>query len=340
MLKTQFMRPYLSTRTYINYNKLPRSVFHSYKVINLTQKLLWYPYWRFWTKIDESKDPSYGIFEELKEEENSKDANIKNLSLKLINTQSAQQVLVGIFENDYLRGEKEVIYGEELALILHFAVKHLTNVVDEQRIATLLDMLYNRLEELEFDFVLTTIWSLGILISLHNAEIDLESKTKVIRQLLNCTIPKESLSNLPSLIFSISCMISPEEATEDIYEVIRHISGHLIEEGLDLLEPLQASTILMGWSRLQYHNEDYLYRITNQMRRDDFFYDISDNDLCNIISSLSDLHYKDDKLYDILHEHVKIAADDIKPYGLFMIIQSYARVIPHKRDYYFDLYEP
>ena len=82
------------------------------------------------------------------------------------------------------------------------------------------------------------------------------------------------------------------------------------------------------------------FGLTNQMRRDDFFYDISDNDLCNIISSLSDLHYKDDKLYDILHEHVKIAADDIKPYGLFMIIQSYARVIPHKRDYYFDLYEP
>lgn len=152
-----------------------------------------------------STDDKYGDFKELKEDnEDTKQAVVKNLSLRLINTKSTQEVLVGIFENDYLRGERKEIHGEELALILYFAVKHMGVQVDDQRLTTLLDMLFNRFVGLDFDYVLTTIWSMGLLVSFHGAEIPIENKVKLLKELLDKSIPVESLHNLPSLIFSIS----------------------------------------------------------------------------------------------------------------------------------------
>ena len=288
---------------------------------------------------DPNDRPDFGMFDEIKEENTStKEAAIKNLSLQLINTQSSNQVLLGIFENEYLRGEKDVIHGEELALLLHFAIKHATGRLDTGRIGTLLDMLYSRLDGLGFDYIVTTIWSIGLLCSLHGAEIPFENKLKIIQEATKSQPPKESITNMPSVIFSISCMISPMEVNDEVYEVVRHLSEYYINDGIKLIEPLTASTLLMGWSRLQYHNEGLLYKIITELKREDFFFDVADQDLTNIITSLSDLHYKDDELYSILHEQVKLACDDFSPYTLFVTVQSYARVVPHMQEYYFDLY--
>jgi hypothetical protein len=36
---------------------------------------------------------------------------------------------------------------------------------NDRRIATLLDMIFARYEDMDFEYILTTIWSLGILVS-------------------------------------------------------------------------------------------------------------------------------------------------------------------------------
>lgn len=291
----------------------------------------------FCTNNKDSK-PDFGLYDEIADEtSDNKESAAKNLSLKLINTETSAQVL-SIFENDYLRSGRKDVYAEELCLLFHFAVKHMGNVTEDLRLSTLMDMLFNRFDNLEFDFVLTTIWSMGLLVAFRRYEIPTENKYKVIKELKDCEIPAQSIPNLPSLIFSISCMLYPHEVNEEVYDAVKRISEHYLREGIMLIEPLPASTLLMGWSRLQYHNEDYLHKVARAMKQPRFFFDCSEQDLCNIVTSISDLHFKDDELMEILHAEVMTKADDMKPYNLFVTIQSYARVVPDKQNYYFDLF--
>jgi hypothetical protein len=135
------------------------------------------------------------------------------------------------------------------------------DIANDLRLSSLLDMLINRYEHVEFDFVLTTIWSLGILIGYRGAEIPTENKMKILNELNSSKIPAQSLPNIPSLLFSISCMLLPDEVNDDVYKIVSELSNHYLEEGIDIMEPIHASTLLMAWSRLSYHNEDYLFKI-------------------------------------------------------------------------------
>lgn len=293
-------------------------------------------YFSFCTN-DKKPESEFGLYDELKEDDvNDAASATKNLSLKLINTERTHQVL-SIFENDYLKAGKKDISAHELCLILHFAVKHMGDMTNDIRINTLLDMLFNRIEGLEFDFLLTTIWSLGVLVAYRGAEIPTESKMKIMEELNKAEIPTGSIANIPSLIFSISCFLYPEEVNEEIYEAVRKLSEHYIKEGITLIDPLQASTMLLGWSRLQYHNQDCLFKLVEAMKRNRFFFDAAEQDLCNILSSISDLHYKDEELIKIIHQEIESRVDEIKPYNLFLIVQSYARIIPEKQQCYLDL---
>ena len=69
----------------------------------------------------------------------------------MINTDASDQVL-SIFENEYLKVGKDPIYVEELCLILHFAVKHMGEVAGDMRMDTLLRMLFQKFEDVEFEF--------------------------------------------------------------------------------------------------------------------------------------------------------------------------------------------
>lgn len=155
----------------------------------------------------------YGKFEELKDEGKNcpficlevsdRHSAAKNLSLQLINTETTSQVL-NIFENDYIKSGRKDIYVEELCLLLHFATKHMGSVANDIRMSTLLDMLYARFDNVDFDFVLTTIWAFGILTSYRGMQTPLEHRLKILSELEDKSIPEQSIPNIPSLIFSIS----------------------------------------------------------------------------------------------------------------------------------------
>jgi hypothetical protein len=211
------------------------------------------------------------------------------------------------------------------------------DIATDHRMLTLLDMLFNRFDNVEFDFVLTTVWSLGILVGYRGAEIPTENKMKIINELIDSVIPNQSLPNIPSLLFSISCMLYPDEVNDDVYKLVRELSNHYLEEGIDLMEPLQASTLLMSFSRLNYHNEEFLYKICTQLKRDRYFFNSTDQDLVNIINSFADLRYKDDKVIEAIHEEITIRIDDMKPYNVYILSQSYARLIPDQQEYYMDI---
>jgi hypothetical protein len=117
------------------------------------------------------------MFEELKEEKlDDRESATKNLSLSLLQTETPDQVL-NIFEREYLRQRKETIYPEELCLIFYFVTKNMSQggaydpessaklVQSDLRFSTLLDLVFAKLPELAYDYVVTTVWSLGICVS-------------------------------------------------------------------------------------------------------------------------------------------------------------------------------
>ena len=100
-----------------------------------------------------------------------------------------------IFENDILRrhrSAKQEIFAEELCLLFFFAVKNLQQdtpiaaveaLEQDKRLVTLLDLLFAKFSSLDFEYVLTCVWSLGILVSAYGYQIPLEAKVKILEQL-------------------------------------------------------------------------------------------------------------------------------------------------------------
>ena len=268
----------------------------------------------------------------------------KNLSIKLLETESSNQVLK-IFEEDYIKSGMKDVYPQELCLLLHFTVKHMGDVTNDIRMTTLLDMLFVRyefllmfrFENLEFEISAATIWSLGVLVAYRGAEFPTENKHKIIKSLKGAVVSPQSISTIPSLIFSISCMLQPQEVDDEILSVMRELSQLYIDDGLMLIEPLPVSSLLMGWSRVQYHNENFLHQLSEAMQRPRFFFATQTQDVCNIIYSLADLHFSDDKLMASLHEVIMERSEELQPINLFLVIQAYARLVPKSRNFYLDL---
>lgn len=132
-------------------------------------------------------------------------------------------------------------------------------------------------------------------------------------------------------------MLYPHEIDDEIYEIVKALSEQYIEEANLITEPVYAASLLMGWGRLQYYNENYIHKVCECMKRPRFFFDCPIQDLCNCVVSLTDLHHKDDKLMQILHSQIVERLEEIHPYNLCLIVQSYARVVPGDRHYYTDL---
>lgn len=200
--------------------------------------------------------------------------------------------------------------------MLHFAVKHMGMITDDIRFTTLLDMLFERFHNVPFDFVFTTIWSLGILVSMRGAEIPTEVKLHILKELEGKKIPDHTLPNIPSLIFSISCMMFPNELNDEVYAIIREISEHYVKEGIELMEPIHCSLLLLGFCRLQYHNIEVLKSLCKIMKKPRFFFDCAEQDLINIFNSLADLHHKDVELVEVIHNEVLNKIDDMKTYNV------------------------
>ncbi|CAI2364482.1 unnamed protein product [Moneuplotes crassus] len=282
------------------------------------------------------KPGSYGMFEELREEDDSRAASAKNLSLQLINTETSHHVL-NIFERDFLKAGKDPIYAEELCLLLHFVVKHMGEVAGDIRLDSLLRMLFQRFENVDFEYCQTTVWSLGVLVSFRGLHIKLETKKKILAELAKHEVPEEQIMNIPSLVFSLSTFFSPQEIDSEVHDVMKKLITTYLNSDQESMQAVHASTLLIGLSRANYHNEEFLHKIATEMKRPRFFFTAAEADIVNIVSSLAELHYKDEELLKAIHEDIQMKVDEMKPYHVLVLAQSYARLIPNKKEYYIDI---
>jgi hypothetical protein len=118
------------------------------------------------------------FYEELKDDidldATNAETSAKNLSLKLLGTQTPQEVLM-IFENQYIRQPNREIHGEELVMLLKFLQHTIKQTLDREdasilleedhRIQTLIDWLMARYENLDLEYKVATTFALGMLVS-------------------------------------------------------------------------------------------------------------------------------------------------------------------------------
>ena len=148
---------------------------------------------------------------------------IKNLSLKLLDTKTPEEVL-RIFENDFIRqAQSKTILGEELVMILKFLQHTLDNTLEREqamqfikydaRVETLIDWLMSRYEPLEVEYQVATVFSLGMMISAYEFEFKNEEYySTVINALDNINMTAEKVGEIPSLIFMLPSFLTDENA--------------------------------------------------------------------------------------------------------------------------------
>lgn len=151
-----------------------------------------------------------------------------------------------MFETDYLRkrlyeqGAAE-IYGEELCLIFYFFFKHIHKLSFEEgsqlisqdlRFKTLLQMLFERLKNLDQQYLMTTVWALGIGVSGYGMEIEPEYKLHLLTLFENKELDEYQVPQIPTFVFSLSCFFKPEEVNQLVVEVVESISKQYCKNSL------------------------------------------------------------------------------------------------------------
>jgi hypothetical protein len=131
-------------------------------------------------------------------------------------------------------------YSEELALILYFFTKNLSQagtagqeegtrtVQTDLRFKTLMQLVYSKLQELEYDYVVSIVWSLGICVSAFGLELESEDKLRLLSTLnMHLDLDKVSpaqYASIPSLAFSISCFFTEQDMNELVTETVGKLS--------------------------------------------------------------------------------------------------------------------
>ena len=102
-------------------------------------------------------------------------------------------------------------------------------VQKDLRFQTLLNLVFSRLHELQFDYVVSIVWSLGICVSAYELEIQPDNKLRlltVLNTLLDgeMGMPGFQYPNIPSLVFSITCFFSQEDMNELVTDTVERLS--------------------------------------------------------------------------------------------------------------------
>ena len=164
----------------------------------------------------------------------------KSLSLSLLQTESGDQVLQ-LFDREYLRTHRLTeAYAEELSLILYFLVKNLsqagpsaqeegTNLVKgDLRFKTLMQFVFGKLHELEYDYVVSIVWSLGICVSAFGLQIEEEDKLRLLsvlnQQIDGGKVEAPQFASIPSLAFSITCFFNDSDMNDLVTETVAKLS--------------------------------------------------------------------------------------------------------------------
>ena len=137
----------------------------------------------------------------------------KNLSLKLLETETVEQVLK-IFEHDLVRPRKErEPHGEELALVLKFLQNQLQSyepeaaqelLASEPLIPLLIQWLMGRFTDLEFEYKVAVFYSLGYMINAFDYRLEDETHYKKLLDAMDdYVVQTEQRASLPALVFML-----------------------------------------------------------------------------------------------------------------------------------------
>ncbi|CDW83553.1 UNKNOWN [Stylonychia lemnae] len=299
-------------------------------------------------QYEQYAEPQASEFDDLQDADvKDKDSAAKNLSLQLMKFETSEQCLQ-LYENGYLRGARDAIYGEELCLIFYFVIKNIQKMMPEDghrlltqdlRFTTLLQMIMGRLQDLEFEYFITTVWGLGIAVSGYNAQIEPEQKLRILSHLNQIQIPEYAYNNIPTLAFSLSCFFN-EDMNQLAQETIEKISNTYLDNMLDRMDILQASVLLMSWGRAFIDNGEMLDKVANDIinkhKQKLFYEDGAISEIVNIIMALSDLRYKNEKLFEIMHGYALKHLEKLNIYFLAQLVNSTAMLFPEKIKYFND----
>jgi hypothetical protein len=146
-----------------------------------------------------------------------------------------------LFDREYLRTHRLTeAYAEELSLILYFLVKNLSQagsqaqdegiqaIRDDLRFKTLLQLLFGKLGELDYDYVVSIVWSLGICVSAFGLEMSSEDKLRLLstlnRHIDSDKVQASQYASIPSLAFSITCFFNENDMNELVTETVAKLS--------------------------------------------------------------------------------------------------------------------
>lgn len=141
-------------------------------------------------------------------------------------------------------------------------------------------MVFGRLPDLAYEYIVTTVWSLGICVSAFGLEMPSDKKLRllsVLNQHIDSAegIPPTSVSNIPSLAFSLACFFNQEDMNELVTETIEKLSAiyrnyylkliYIVDMMIQRMDILNCSSLLMAWGRAYMRNEEMLERVAEEI---------------------------------------------------------------------------
>ena len=198
----------------LNHKVFPRFPSFSKKFCSKNQKLL----------VD---------FKNVLESENEKDydSRIKLLSLELLQKENSSEVM-SLFEEFYLKSFIPKIYGEELALIIYFyltlmekEIKKPDFKINDDRFENLLQLLHERLNELDIVNLLAVCWAINIGITRFQVYLPIQYRIDIINQLPD-DLPIDKHGEIPTICYSISNFLDDKKFINIILEV--NLNNHYI----------------------------------------------------------------------------------------------------------------
>lgn len=105
------------------------------------------------------------------------------------------------------------------------------NIIQKDlRFQTLLDLVFAKMPELAYEYVVTTIWSLGICVSAYGLEMQAENKLRilsVLNQHIDSAdgIPPTSVGSIPSLVFSLTCFFTEQDMNQLVTDTVEKLSA-------------------------------------------------------------------------------------------------------------------
>ena len=94
---------------------------------------------------------------------------------------------------------------------------------EDLRFTTLIQMLFSRLGEMEFEYLITMVWGLGIGVSGFRMKMEPEYKLRLLTIFNQIEFTDTAIPQIPTFVFSLSCFFD-EDMNELVTDTIEKIS--------------------------------------------------------------------------------------------------------------------